>query len=562
MNYNYPQEVAAQIDLITSNIKFNTAGQLIDVSENSIELRVAIRAYDVRIVEPLPAADYNELLLLNWIYCKYYQNRGVTPESDRVDQRHFPFKHMSKEGADAYWRSRFWRFESVTGKFEGSVLTRGYETRIVSPELYAEDELVFETHQENHVEVLEEAHYLSVMFPKFDIGDSQKFAFGQYPLDDDGQGGIIRFYLHLNIQCLSIAIPFILSKITVCFNDRLIPFQLKFLSKAENFARADHFVLYVERRHFFVAGLLIRNIYDDISTFIDASSLPLFVRKVLPGIGFAKSPYNEQLSFGANRARTIAKSILKKLEYPKDPNVLAASVYLGNTWGGLGNFNLNPHPTFAIGFKVFNKTNTPFFQDVDEAETLSAAWYIARLLCREAIWVEEGQCNWMSYQKMTNGRLGYRFLNVDEGLTGLEGVLVFLRAFQDVGIRDAVIEHVLQAGIKFFSANKGALTIKTSVGFALRAIVRSTIVKISPKVFSSKVLKTEIEKVIYQQNPSSISESDILNRIMKNHIQVERPIGNRLDGSDNFCADLQFGLAGYGYAYLRLYDAKRVDSLV
>lgn len=560
MTTTYKEDVTNKIKEIADNISL-VDGELYDRNAYPKQIKEAVKQYDAKMSNHLPDKDYHELLLSNWIYCHYYQNRGVGVDSDLVDHRHFPFKDMSKEGSEAYWRSRFWRFDSAGYEREKSVLTRGYETRIVEAKQFVEDDFVFETNKDKDKNVFEEIQYVSVVFSKFEIGTGQKFVFGKYPLDNDGQGGIIRFYLHLDVTNLAVAIPIIIAAITASFNSRLIPFQLKFLEKALDFARADHFVIYIENRHFFVAGILLENLYDQISIFLDKRALPLFVRQVLPGIGFAKNPGRGEMSFGANRSKVLAKAILAKL---KDNSKTSAAIHLEETWGGLENFDLNPKPKLARNFQVFDRRKNLFFQDIEEADTLSAAWYIARLLCREAIWVAPGECNWMSYLHLGQDHFGYCFLGVKNGMEGLEGIIIFLKAFQKMGIRDTLIEFVLAAAEAFFAARGGQSQIVEHRDAALSEGQRSAKpgFKMNDLGFRSEELKSEIEQVIFGDLPPKLLESGLLERIMKEHIQLERPIGNRLDGSDNFCADLQSGLAGYGYAYLRLYDSMRVAGLV
>lgn len=560
MAENYKIKITNQINEIVGNIFINDK-DICDKTASPIQIKDSIGQYKVSIINKLSTKAFNEILLTNWIYARYYHNREKAPLSSKLNQRHFPFKNLSQKGTDAYWRNRFWRYGNSPRGEEKVVLIKGHETRIVENEQFVEDEYIFEpsnnTTQPSDLEII----YLSMIFPKFEINNQEKFLFGLYPFDDDGQGGVIRFYFHLDINNLTIAIPRILVQIRDLFNERLIPFQIKFRSDSGDFARADHFVLYIERRHFYISSLLIKHIYPQIAPFLNQNQLPLFVLEAMPGIGFAKSPSKELLSFGASRSRTIAKAILKKLEDDTKEPVLS---YLDKTWGGIENFYLDPHPSFIYNFDILEAYKIAIFQDVKESEELSAAWYLARLLCREAIWVGESQCNWMNYCQIEENSFGYQLLATDTGFEGLESVILFLESFAYVGIQDPVLEHVLASAKRFFKENHGTNKIgrkDESLELFSSFLPKPKNIFVSPQVFKSGELKDEIDDIIKNQETPILSPCSILTRIINEHLQFERPIGNRLDGTDNFCANINFGIAGYGYAYLRLYDSKRVTRL-
>lgn len=559
MSDTYKELVSSQIQEIINNISLDQNGHLVDSTATPPEIMSAIGKFKVKLDATLNE-DFNEVLLSNWIYCNYYQNRDENVgDAGKINERHFPFKQMSREGSNAYWRSRFWRYDGPTDTKDRAILTRGYETIYAKPQQFIEDDIVFETLNEEKETIFKEIPYLSMIFPKFEIGENQKFAFGKYPLDDDGQGGVIRFYFHLDTSCLSLSIPLILTKVTSLFNSRLIPFQIKFQTKAEDFVRADHLILYVERRHFFVAGILLNHLHTEIVTFLDAKKSPLFIREAKPGIGVAKDPDRDLVSFGFSRSKAIAKAILKQIE---DPAKLPAFEYLEHTWGGIENFFLNPHPRFSYNFDIFSNEDSLLHEDVEVDKFLSAAWYLARLLCREAVWIEDGQCNWLSYH-LIGKSFGYRLLDTDNGTEGLESVIIFLQAFKSIGIRDTVLEHVLAGAEASFVARNGqkAITQGPNPAEALLAAPGIKKVVVLPEGFMTAELGKELEQVIMSEQPSQTSEVPLLRNIVTDHIENERPVGNRLDGSDHFCASMRHGIAGYGYACLRLYDPILIPSL-
>ncbi|AEI49791.1 T3SS effector HopA1 family protein [Runella slithyformis] len=558
----YKSLVTAQINQIVDNIFFDTGGKLCDQSIDPPQIASSIRAFGVEVLQGLSEDDLNEFLLTNWIYANYYQNRTSTPvptAQAQVNSRHFPFKEPFWNDPDRYWRNRFWRYDTQqVQEREQAVLTRGFETRIVTSQQFVEDELIFETFEkENEPLIEEEVKYLSMVFPKFQIGKTEKFVFGKQPLDDDGQGGIIRFYLHLDPTQLTRSIPHILTKINQYFNERLIPFHIKFWSETAGFVRADNMVLYLERRHFFVAGLLLTSLYDDIKKYLDKDRLPYFVREAMPGIGFAKSPQKGEQSFGSTRAKALANAILK---LHKNPDVKPVLEHLDEVWGGIQYFYLNPKPSFIYDFSVFEQKNIVLFRDEKEDEFLSAAWSIAKLLCREAIWVAEGQCNWMSYQPIDKDRNGYCLLGVNNGFKGLEGVITFLRALSVLGIRDTVIDYVFEAAKEYFQKNGGEFRI-TPVAPPLTLFAQQKNIFVLPIEFKSETFSGEVKDIITKEETPDINNYPSIRNVLQQHIMEERPLGNMLDGTDHFCADMRYGLAAYGYVFLRLYDPKRIIRL-
>jgi HopA1 effector protein family len=559
--HEYKSLVTAQINQIVENIFFDADGNLCDQSIAPPQIALSIRKFGIDVIQGLSKDDLNEFLLTNWIYANYYQNRADTPISTtqtQVNSRHFPFKDPLRNTDDSYWRNRFWQYDTQVQERERAVLTRGFETRIVSSQQFVEDELVFETFKTPDEPLIEEeVKYLCMVFPKFQIGKTEKFVFGKQPLDDDGQGGIIRIYLHLDAAQLTQSIPRILTKINRNFNERLIPFHLKFWSETSSFVRADNMVLYLERRHFFVAGLLLTSLYDDIKKYLDQDRLPYFVREAMPGIGFAKSPQKGEQSFGSTRAKALANAILK---LHKNPDVKPVLKYLDDVWSGIQYFYLNPRPSFIYDFSVFDQQDIVLFRDEKEDEFLSAAWYIAKLLCREAIWVANGQCNWMSYQAIDKDRNGYCLLGVNNGFEGLEGVITFLQAFSILGIRDTVIDYVLEAAKEYFQKNAGEFRIMP-VAPPVNLFTQPKRSFILPIEFKSDRFKEEVKDIITEKETPDINDYPSMRAVLKQHIMEERPLGNMLDGTDNFCANMRNGLAAYGYVFLRLYDPTRIIRL-
>lgn len=562
----YKALIEKQINDITSNITRDGNGDLFD---SSVQEKVAIayeRHFKLPVLEGLSKADSDQHLLTNWIYCQYYQNRAKTNNApNEVNNLFFPFKEMLAE--ECFWRNRFWRYDANVQQRERAVLSRGYETRIVVEQQFVEDELVFEKGDPNDPAII---NYLSMVFPKFEVQTEEKFLFGKQPLDNDGQGGIIRFYFHLNPDLLITSLPLITSALSGCLNERLIPFQIKFWAKSENFVRADNMVLYLERRHFAVVAFIIKHLYHIIQPYLVKDTLPLFVRHVLPGIGFAQSPQKEDLSFGVHRSQKIAQAILDTLNGVSQKTPLQQ---LGLEWRGVENFYLNATNTSAeFDFEIFGQT-TDFLNNTHFNRIFMAAWYIAQLLCREAIWTAKGRCNWMNYQKIgtADADLGYQLLRVDNGFGGIEGVIKFLEAFSKIGLKDSILTYVLQSAQNYWNDHKQTAKIHQRVKIFISAKLISKMpenILVQPKGFSNPQFRNEVEKIIQGLAEPIFAEDSILKRVMEEHILKERPIHNMIftpsveGGSDDFCADMKNGLAAYGYALLRIYDPNTFLPLI
>lgn len=544
--------VVSQIEHITSMIGKDGEGDLTDLDFNGEKIVSLLnRKYGIKISISREHPDYHKILLTNWIYSHYYQNSGAPAVLPRSEQRHFPFDELFQQGTDGYWRNRFWRYDMRDQEREKPALTRGYETLIAGLSQSVEDDIVFESRTTPTGDLqFEEVQYLSICLPKFEIDKGYKYVNGKYPLDNAGLASIVRLYFKLKVDTLTVSIPFLISKISDLFNDRLVPFRLKFSFSNEEFRRSDHFVLYIERRHFSIAATLIRSLYREVEPFLE-ERLPYFVREVLPGIGFGSTPNKESSSFGVYRSAIIAGAIIFLLDGKNGDPV---SIYLDRIWGGLEKFYLNPESPFSCDFSVFHNERGDLFTVTLSNQWLMAAWYIARLLCREAIWVSKSECNWMSYDMLGTSQHGYRFMKVHNGYAGLMGVITFLQAFQLLKIRDATLELVLEGAKRYCIARNNNFPPLRDIEPASREII------IPPQVFAKDMIKV-VHSAIQTKHLGSVNDYKPIADMIKDYIQKERPVGNMLDGSDHFCADMYFGYASYGYACLRLHNPISVVEL-
>ena len=263
------------------------------------------------------------------------------------------------------------------------------------------------------------------------------------------------------------------------------------------------------------------------------------------------------------RSTIIAVEILKELQSKSNAEPKIIFQNIENTWGGLQCFFLNPKPSFKYSFGIFSE-NIHLVNLSPNSKILKAAIYIANLLCREAIWLSDSTCNWMSYQEIKDNsgvkKLGYSFSNLDGGFNGIEGIFTFLKAFESIDIKDSVIQFVAASACKLWKTSGNQPKIQklfqSEPSFAI-----SSQVFIQPIEFSSEKFKNEVMGIITGHVSPTVRNSSFLKKAIEEHIDKERPLGNMIDGTDNFHPDLQFGLAGYGYALLRIYAPDKIPAL-
>jgi HopA1 effector protein family len=99
----------------------------------------------------------------------------------------------------------------------------------------------------------------------------------------------------------------LLKSVTTELNNENIPFQFKILKNEDQYIRADAGVLYIEKGDIRKAVNALSNIYNKIRPFLKPS-VPLFTRKLVPGISLAEDPANGD-SFGQQRTRLFAEAI-------------------------------------------------------------------------------------------------------------------------------------------------------------------------------------------------------------------------------------------------------------
>jgi hypothetical protein len=114
---------------------------------------------------------------------------------------------------------------------------------------------------------------------------------------------LVRVYWHLRPEG---AVP-IVRELTARFNRFQVPFRFKCLAYRELYDRFDAGVLFVGRRQWDVAALLVEELYASLRDHLDPE-VPLFTKRLAPGLALAEDPGNNE-SFGTSRCRLVAEGV-------------------------------------------------------------------------------------------------------------------------------------------------------------------------------------------------------------------------------------------------------------
>ena len=148
-------------------------------------------------------------------------------------------------------------------------------------------------------------HRIAVFLPK----DSTSVQAGYYHLFGealgDGSDGlrIVRFYWHIRAD----GAPRLVSLVTGALGRFQIPYQMKLLQWRQSYYRRDAAVLYLQRRYYRAAAMLLANVHEQIAADL-APGVPLFTKRLAHGFALAENPGE---SFGKARCRIVAQALVK-----------------------------------------------------------------------------------------------------------------------------------------------------------------------------------------------------------------------------------------------------------
>lgn len=478
--------------------------------------------------DPDNVTQYLQFWIYDTYYCRNFGSRRTTFATGFNQLTFDDFGITTTTPIQNFHVDPFWKYltnpRNVRHQAGFFTAIKGSEARFVRPEEFVESGFSEQ----------EQKHFLTLFHPSNSFGKSRyKWLYGRWSVDDAYPGGV-RFYISLDLpseaDALDDGFMVLLRKIQETFDRQQVPFSAKFQASAADMLRADGIILYIERRHFRVAARLLLDIAASTSHVQYRDDLPLFVFRLGTGIGFAETPPGV-LSFGMNRSKLLAEAIVdaKGADHPVDK----AIAYLKNQHLTLDTLHLNPGSSpdfYAVdfvpsAFGMYAGWGTGLKDErasEDRKRTpnnfVSAALVIARAICREVIWLNNGQCNWLSYQKPENEQVVYRLLDGSRG-EGLEGVYLFLN--QLTALYPCQNVELVLDGLKLNAPS-----------------VEETLTK------DEFDLLTERVRRLLKDNQSPVA--GLAEELIRRYVDPDRPIPNDYDGSDYFCPNLKFGLAGIG----------------
>ncbi|MDF5706988.1 MAG: T3SS effector HopA1 family protein [Nostoc sp. S4] len=149
--------------------------------------------------------------------------------------------------------------------------------------------------------LIQKGFYLAVG----NIGSHQQTVFIQSQIT-------VRIYLNISPKGAII----LMETLTQKLNFDSIPFILKFLYNPCDYKRYDAGVLYFDKSQYQVVRQIIKAAYIKHQAHFRAE-VPLFTKKLMPGLGLAEQPINQSSiseSFGENRCQIVANGLLEAMQ--------------------------------------------------------------------------------------------------------------------------------------------------------------------------------------------------------------------------------------------------------
>ena len=134
-----------------------------------------------------------------------------------------------------------------------------------------------------------------------DLQSGFYFAFGETVGDVSETENLVRFYWNVSME----GAPRLMEALTREFNRFQVPFRFKCASQASDYPRRDAAVLYLNRRYYAIAALLVERVHSLVRPWLGEST-PLFARRLADGLGFAEDPGD---SFGKHRMKILAAAM-------------------------------------------------------------------------------------------------------------------------------------------------------------------------------------------------------------------------------------------------------------
>jgi hypothetical protein len=170
------------------------------------------------------------------------------------------------------------------------------------------------------------------------------FAFGETVADFEWSGSTVRFYWNVQPE----GAPRLMEAITRQFNRYRIAFRFKCLNDASLFPRRDAAVLYLDRRNYRLAALLVESIHVDVLPWLNPGT-PLFAKPLARGLALAEDPGG---SFGMHRCEILAAAMATSCGTPVEQRLAEVRRSFADRGLSLDSPWLNPNSAEVYGYPV------------------------------------------------------------------------------------------------------------------------------------------------------------------------------------------------------------------
>jgi hypothetical protein len=127
------------------------------------------------------------------------------------------------------------------------------------------------------------------------------YAFGETIGDYEPDGSLLRIYWNVQAE----GALRLMEILTRELNRFQLPFRFKCLNNTSCFPRRDAAVLYIDRRYYCIAAMLVESVHTEVLPWLNRST-PLFAKPLAPGLALAEDPGE---SFGQHRCAILASAM-------------------------------------------------------------------------------------------------------------------------------------------------------------------------------------------------------------------------------------------------------------
>ena len=168
-------------------------------------------------------------------------------------------------------------------------------------------------------------------------------AFGETAGECEEGEQTLRFYWNVSAE----GAPQLMEAVTRDFNRFQVAFQFKCGTREAHYPRRDAAVLYVQRRYYAIAALLVERVQTRLQAWLNPGT-PLFAGRLADGLGFAEDPGE---SFGKHRCKILAEAMAATRGQPAEERLAEVrrqferrGLSLDRSWLNAGSLDRYPFP--------------------------------------------------------------------------------------------------------------------------------------------------------------------------------------------------------------------------